>query len=472
MSTRIGLVGLGSMGAGLAENFTGKNIEVAAWDKYLDDPFLLSSSVDSGFQICESLETMVEVLKPPRCILLSIRTGSPVDDILLCLSEMLKPGDVVADCGNSFFKDSERRERALEAHGIRFLGVGISGGPEGARSGPAIMAGGNLPAWEATGGLFETIAARAGGEPCCAYFGGGGAGHFVKMVHNGIEYAVMQLLLEVYAYLRQGQGADPARIASVFQEIDSGISASYLTGVTARVVAARSPVDRDLLIDLVDPRAGQKGTGQWAVQTALELGLSVPTLAEALMTRNLSNEATPIDRERVGEPRGAAYRQDTVGLGAETLISKGVGLAFISAFAQGLAMCARSQPLLGFQLDPTTVLRSWRRGCILRGAVVELLLDVLGDETRDANILNDEALYPTIEQGLEPLRCIVSDSVTAGVPAGGLASALAYVESMTGHPLPTQLIQLQRDFFGQHGLNHREDGRPLLASWSRDGAET
>lgn len=466
MSEQVGLIGLGAMGHGLALNLVDQGIGVVAWDRDISSSDDAVSAGYSEIQICASLQSLVSELEAPRCIMLSIPGGAPVDEILSILGKELSPGDVVVECGNSYFRDTNRRGNQLRENGIALLGLGISGGPGGARKGPAIMAGGDPEAWERTSSIFTSIAAKAGDTPCCQFFGDGGAGHFVKMVHNGIEYAIMHLLMETYAILEHCCGFTPDRIAAEFENLDHGTTASFLTRVTANVAGARNTDSGQFLIDLVDDAAGQKGTGQWTVQTALELGVAAPTLAEAVMWRSLSSH--PLYRNNPDHSGSAPVAKHSSKNQANLLavLPDALALTFASAFIQGLSICDAAAGVLDHDLNRETILHSWRRGCILESAMVELLLDGEKKGADHNNPFSNEAIKSIVEKGLGPLRQLVANTAQAGIPCSGFASALAYVEALNGSPLPTALIQLQRDYFGRHGLKAKQTGDPIQAPWA------
>lgn len=459
--TQIGLIGLGPMGIGLAKNLAKNGFEVIAWDK--DDQIIKNASCAEDLEIivCEDLNELVALLEPPRCIFLSILSGPPVGHVLTQLEELLSKDDVVADCGNSYFQDTQLREEQLRRFGIAFLGVGVSGGPEGARRGPSIMAGGSHAGWKRIRHTLEAISAKVEGEPCCKFLGPGGSGHFVKIIHNGIEYGVMHLLMEIYAILSRANGNDHERIAKTFEHLNSGLTESFLIGITALVAAARRPGQDDFLIDVVDGRAEQKGTGLWAVKIAMDLGMPVPTISEAVMSRQLSS---------VIEQHACLHSPDAImsiwnSDYDEGALQNALSLALVSTFAQGMSVLTAGTAILDHELDVCEVLKTWRRGCILQGALIELLLEAASDPSARQDFLRSASLKDVILKGIEPLRRIIADAVMAGVPCSGLASSLAYIESKRGSPLPTSLIQLQRDYFGQHGIYDKQTGELIIAPW-------
>jgi 6-phosphogluconate dehydrogenase len=460
--TQIGLIGLGPMGLGLAKNLAEKEFEVIAWDEDSQINAKASNIEDRKIIVCQSLRALTSLLKPPRTILLSIRSGSPVTYALTQLAGLLSQNDVVADCGNSHFQDTHRRGNQLRQFGIEFLGVGISGGPEGARSGPSIMAGGSRSGWSRAQHCFEAISAKVGGEPCCMFFGQGGSGHYVKMVHNGIEYGIMHLLLEIYAILCRTYGNNNERVAEVFNFLNSSHTASYLMDVTARVLAERGSGHDSFLIDEVDGRAEQKGTGLWAVQTALDLGMPVPTISEAVMFRQLSAIIEqPPESYSINAPM-SVWRSDD-----HAELRDAVLLAFISTFVQGMSLLTAGKEVVGNELDVRAILKTWRGGCVLQGALIDLLTRAFNNLHEGYDVLHSADLDEVLSKGIKALRRLTADAVTAGIPCSGLVSSLAYVESKRGSHLPMSLTQLQRNYFGQHPIYDKRTGEPIKVLWKR-----
>ena len=460
--TQIGLIGLGPMGLGLAKNLIEKKFEVVAWDEEGQFSGNLSHAKDLEMTVCENLRDLIHLLKPPRSILLSIRSGSPVSNALTQLEGLLSQGDVVADCGNSYFKDTQYREIKLRQFGIKFLGIGISGGPGGARIGPSIMAGGNRSGWNRVQQCFEKISAKVEGEPCCTFLGQGGSGHFVKMIHNGIEYGVMHLLMEIYAILCRTYGNNHERIATVFKRLNSGQTASYLMDVTARVLAKRRLGQDIFLIDEVDGRAEQKGTGLWTVKTALDLGVPVPTISEAVMFRQLSVMIEqPTDTHSSISGKSLWLNDNTARLQDAVLLS------LVSTFAQGMSLITAGKEVVDHELELGAVLQTWRRGCVLQGALINLFTKTAGYLGEGHDVLQSATMKEIICKGINPLRKLAADAISIGVPCSGLVSSLAYIESKRGSHLPTSLTQLQRHYFGEHRIYDKRTGEPIKVLWDR-----
>ena len=460
MFQNIGLVGLGPMGCALAQNLIDKGFKINAWESNPDVRQRVEGSLGPTV-MATSLSDMMATLPEPRCILLFLPSGQQVDETLHMLREQLSPGDIVADCGNSFYRDTDKRRQTLEGSGIHLIGVGVSGGPSGARTGPAIMAGGDKDAWKIIQPVFDAVAAKSSKEPCCGYFGEAGAGHFVKMVHNGIEYGAMQLLAELYGFLESGCAMDVEAIAANFEELNKGSTKGYLTQLTAQVVRTRSRPEGRALVHIVDDVMDQKGTGRWSVEAALEFGVAVPTITEAVMTRNFSANRSLRQEEtspRV-EPGSTLNKPDTA------QIELALTLALASTFAQGLTLFSATGNTFGKRLDRAAILRTWRQGCILSGRIIEDLIKAVEGNPAGQNILNGGTFPSAVEKGLPALRSLTAQAISAGVPMAGFASALAYVELLNGGVSSGRIIQLQRDYFGSHGLRDKETGATFHGPW-------
>ena len=467
MFRSVGLVGTGPMGCALAQNLGEHGIEVKAWDHSPEVRDHAAGLVGPDVLV-SSLDEMVASLDPPRCILFFLPSGSPVDDALDLLQERLAADDIIVDCGNSHYRDTTRRQRSFQGSGINLMGVGVSGGPAGTRSGPAIMAGGDRASWEKIQPLFHAVAAMCGETPCCGYFGEAGAGHFVKMVHNGIEYGVMHLLAELHGYLEYGRGMDATAIASAFTFLNRGLAAGYLTEITSKVVGARTHPEDQPLVDVVNDAAEQKGTGGWTVQAALDFGAAVPTIAEAVMARSLSSnralrqESAGGERREVDLPASKLDEDDVAQLGSA------LALAFASTFAQGLTLFPAVGDTFGNRLDRSAILGAWRQGCILRGEMVTSLIEAVDSDPERINVLSAGTFQEVVRNGLPALRSLTSEAIAAGIPMAGFASALAYVELLNGGGWPGRVIQLQRDYFGSHGLRHKKTGAAFHGPWHDD----
>lgn len=444
----LGLVGVGIMGAGLAQNFARAGFPVLAYDRDGARSRALAKQAP-GAAIASDLEELVNGLKRPRAVLVMVNAGKPVDDVLDALGAKMERGDLIIDGGNSHYRDTERRGVVLAAKGIAYLGAGISGGEEGARLGAAIMAGGDRAAFDRAAPMLAGIAAQAGGEPCLGWFGPGGAGHFVKMVHNGIEYAVMQLIGEAWLVLRRLAGLSNARCAQHFARWNKGEAGSYLIEITSQLLAARDGATGKSLVDLIRDNAGQKGTGQWAAQAALEFGVPAPTLAEAVFARAVSGVP---DRGKTAGPivpvKGNKVRMAALA----SVMGDALDAAILSAYAQGFALIEAAARAGNWPCETAEVARVWRAGCILRAKSLAPMRAALAAGPAVPGLLLAPALAPRMTKGIAALRVAVSTSATNGVPVPCMGSVLSWFDALATPRLWTALVQAQRDRFGQHGF--------------------
>ncbi|HIE03681.1 MAG TPA: NADP-dependent phosphogluconate dehydrogenase [Candidatus Latescibacteria bacterium] len=449
---QVGLIGLAVMGQNLALNMESKGISVAVYNRTPSrtERFVEGRAGGKHIEPAYSPEELVDILERPRRIILMVKAGWAVDQVLNQLMPLLEPGDVVVDGGNSFFQDTERRIKELEGKGISFLGTGISGGEEGALKGPSIMPGGSRRAYELMEPIFEAIAAKAkDGAPCVAYLGPGGAGHYVKMVHNGIEYGDMQLIAEAYDLLRRGLGMEAEEIGRVFSEWSRGELSSFLMEITVEIFRRRDDETGLPLIDLILDRAGQKGTGRWTSQNALDLGVPTPTINAAVEARITS--AYKEERVRASELLGgpdSRYRGDADALVRN--IREALYASKVCTYAQGMSLLRAASGKYGYDLDLATVARIWRAGCIIRA---DFLDDVSRAFSRDPdlpNLLLDPHFRKEVRARQEGWRRTVCTAAKLGVPVPATAASLAYYDSYRSERLPANLIQAQRDYFGAH----------------------
>ncbi|WEF22949.1 NADP-dependent phosphogluconate dehydrogenase [Paracoccus sp. S3-43] len=450
---RIGLIGLGTMGAALALNIAEKGFPIAVWNR--------TTAVTRGFAAAagplaanviptETLADLVAAIAPPRAIILMVPAGQAVDDQLAALAPLLDAEDLVIDAGNADFHDTNRRD----ASGLpfRFLGMGVSGGEEGARNGPAIMGGGDAADWDRVADVMTAIAARAeDGTPCAARMGDAGAGHFVKMVHNGIEYADMQMIAEVYGLMRDGMGMDAAAISSTFAGWNEGALQSYLIEISASVTAAADPHTGRPMVDLILDRAGQKGTGRWTAIEAQHLSAPIPVIEAAVMARNVSAR---LDERLAGEARfGPAPQPIRI---APQRLEEALIAGKILCYAQGFAMIAAASQRFGWTLDLPGIARVWRAGCIIRSAMLNDMAAALAEDP-GRNLVLAPFFAGLIETALPGLRQVVAEGAARGHALPALASGLMWFDLMRTGRGTANLIQAQRDFFGAHGFQ-RIDG--------------
>lgn len=465
MKADIGLIGLGVMGQNLVLNMARHGYCVAVYNrtpsatqKFMEGP---ARGVDNIVSAA-TIEDLVGSLERPRRIMLMVKAGSPVDSVIEQLDPHLGAGDIIIDGGNSHFEDTARRAAALEAIGLRYLGVGVSGGEEGALWGPSIMPGGSAEAWKHVKPIFTAIAAKApSGEPCCAYIGPGGAGHFVKMVHNGIEYVDMQLISETYFIMREllGMGAD--EMQRVFDGWNRGDLSSYLIEITARILGKRDARTGKPLVDVIVDRAGQKGTGKWTAQEALDLGAAAPTMAEAVFARYLSalkEERCAASGQLPGPARESSSQccdapcrggeDGSKGMVAD--LRDALYAAKICAYAQGFELMKRASHEYGWRLDLGSIALLWRGGCIIRAQFLERITEAYRRAPELANLMLDPYFRNVVVSGQQAWRHVVAAAAMEGVPAPALSSGLAYYDSYRRASLAANLIQAQRDYFGAH----------------------
>jgi 6-phosphogluconate dehydrogenase len=449
----VGVIGLGVMGANFARNFASRGLDVAVFNRSPEATRkLLTNHPDAGFVGCESLESLIAALERPRRIVLLVPAGAPVDASLDALDPLLEVDDIVIDAGNSLFVDTDRRAARAKEAPWRFVGMGISGGSEGALLGPSIMPGGDPDAWARLRPVLESVAAVADSGPCVAYCGRGSAGHFVKMVHNGIEYGDMQLIAESAVLLRQGLGLAPAAVAEVFAEWNAAELESYLIEITADIFRTTDPKDSGgLLLDTILDRAGQKGTGRWTVKAALDLGVAIPTIAAAVDARVLS-----ADRDRRVEAEAAFRTSGDAGDGRLEGVTvhdlrSALYAAKIASYSQGFDLLARASEEYGYETDLPEVARIWKAGCIIRARFLDRVRDAFSPGAAAPSLL---ALAPSFRAELADRvpswRRVVAAATAAGLPIPGLSASLAWFDTLVRARGSANLIQAQRDYFGSH----------------------
>ncbi len=450
---QIGVAGLGVMGRSLALNFASRGISVAAVSKFPQEArdFSAGEGGAAGVACVETPEEFCALLERPRRVLVMVKAGAPTDEMLDALAEHMEPGDILIDGGNTFFQETVQRQRRFAARGIHLVGMGVSGGEEGARFGPALMPGGEKSAYQALEPLLTAIAARAEEAPCCTYIGPGGAGHFVKMVHNGIEYADMQLICEAYALLRNRGGYQTEELAQLFDGWNRGELSSYLISITAKILRQRDPETGKPMVDVILDQAGQKGTGAWTSQQALELGTAAPTMAEAVFARCLS-----ADRRRrlaladcLGAPEAAPLPREERAAFAEQ-VRGALYAGKICAYAQGFDLMRRGSEEYGWGLRLDQIALLFRGGCIIRARFLSRIAKAYQRDPALASLLLDGDFAAALKENLPAWRQVCAEAALSGVPVPALQSALAYLDGARSPALPASLLQAQRDFFGAH----------------------
>ncbi|MDY0322664.1 MAG: NADP-dependent phosphogluconate dehydrogenase [Candidatus Carbobacillus sp.] len=457
MGSDIGVYGLGVMGKNLALNLAEHGFTVAVYNRSKEKTdALLEEKGALPIRGYDAIETFVTHLHAPRRIFIMVQAGTATDDVIQSLLPYLTSGDVLIDGGNAYFHDTERRAKALEAKGIHFLGLGISGGETGARFGPSLMPGGSLRAYTSVASILEAIAAQYEGHPCVAYLGEGGAGHYVKMVHNGIEYADMQLIAEVYHLLKHSLKTTSDFLASIFETWNQGELSSYLIEITARILRVKDPESGEPLVDRILDRAQQKGTGRWTAQEALEQGVPLSVISEAVFARVLS--ALKEDRLRAASILQPAVLKDEL---PQTMSSEDIKTwtltlheAFIAAkmiaYAQGFNLLKRAGEVYQWKLPLRDIASIWRAGCIIRARLLNDIVRIYDDPTFQDHLLLAPYFVERLQTAIPYLRHAVRYAVSIGLPVPALSAALSYYDSLRAAYLPANLIQAQRDFFGAH----------------------
>lgn len=463
-----GMIGLGTMGRNLLLNMADHSFAAIGYDKDTAKTALLESSASPGTTVkgASSLAEMVELLKPPRRIMMLVPAGPIVDAVIKDLLPLLGPGDIVIDGGNSHYTDTLKRIDYLKDRNIHFVGMGVSGGEHGARTGPSIMPGGDVEAWQQLKPVLEAISAKAGPskEPCVAYMGKAAAGHYVKMVHNGIEYAIMQLISEVYDVMKRHLGLSNDELHAIFKKWNEGELQSYLIEITAAIFLIDDPDTKKRLVDLILDKAGAKGTGKWTSQDAMDLGVPVPVIDMAVIMRSIS----AIKDERVAA--AAIYKPviRKAGKDKEKIVDQlhdALYAATIICYAQGLEMLYRASSELKMDIPLKDVVKIWRGGCIIRSSLLEIFAQVYAGKQVPSNILLHKKIAALVKKKSSNFRKIIKLAATNKIPAAGLMSSLAYLDSYTSDQLPVNLIQAQRDFFGAHTYQRIDKEGSFHTEW-------
>ncbi|ALJ19819.1 NADP-dependent phosphogluconate dehydrogenase [Microbacterium sp. No. 7] len=469
----IGVVGLAVMGSNLARNLAsreGNTVAVFNRSRSKTDE-LVQAHPEAGFVPAFSYAEFAASLQRPRTAIIMVKAGGPTDAVIDELMNVFEPGDIIVDGGNSLFTDTIRREKAVRDRGFNYVGMGVSGGEEGALRGPSLMPGGPDESWVTLGPILRSIAAVAEGEPCVTHVGHDGAGHFVKMVHNGIEYADMQLIAEAYDLIRRGTGKTPAEIADVFAAWNSGELDSYLIEITAEVLRQTDAATGRPLVDVIVDEAGAKGTGAWTVQTALDLGVPVSGIAEATFARSLSSHRE--QRDVAGElpgPSPEAFAVDDAGLFVEQ-VRLALYASKIVAYSQGFDEIRAGAAQFGWDIDLGAVSKIWRGGCIIRAQFLNRIADAYDAAPELPVLLTAPYFVEALGRAQDAWRHVVATAASVGVPAPAFSSSLAYYDGLRADRLPAALIQGQRDFFGAHTYRRVDRPGTFHTLWSGDRTE-
>ncbi|WP_010205920.1 NADP-dependent phosphogluconate dehydrogenase [Salinibacterium sp. PAMC 21357] len=471
-SANIGVVGLAVMGSNLARNLASREGNtVAIYNRsYSKTETLLTEHPEANFVPASTYEEFAASLSKPRTAIIMVQAGKGTDAVIDALTEAFEPGDIIVDGGNALFTDTIRREKAVRETGINFVGAGISGGEEGALLGPSIMPGGSAEAWETLGPILKSIAAIAEGEPCVTHVGTDGAGHFVKMIHNGIEYADMQLIAEAYDLIRQGTGATPAEIADIFAEWNKGELESYLIEITAEVLRQVDAKTDKPLVDIILDQAGSKGTGVWTVQTALDLGVPVSGIAEAVFARAVSSK--PAQRAASAALPGpssvpaiddkAAFIED---------VRQALYASKIIAYSQGFDAIVAGAEEYNWDIKKGEIAKIWRGGCIIRARFLNRITEAYAENPGLVALVAAPYFSDAIGGTQDSWRRVVGGAAAAGIPTPAFSSSLAYYDSLRAPRLPAALVQGQRDFFGAHTYKRVDMDGTFHTLWSGDRTE-
>lgn len=449
-TTSFGMIGLGTMGRNLLLNLADHGFGVAGYDKDSSKLGLLAEE-GAGLPVqgFSQIQAFVQSLQTPRSIMLLVPAGKIVDSVIAELQPLLAQGDIIIDGGNSHFTDTNRRAAALEAAGLHFFGMGISGGEEGARFGPSMMPGGDKQAYQVMQPMFEAIAAKVNGEPCVTYIGPGAAGHFVKMVHNGIEYGLMQLIAETYEVLKHGLGLDNAAIGKVFAQWNEGRLQSFLLDITKDIFTFKAPGTDHLLLDDIKDEARSKGTGKWTSQVAMDLEMPLPTVDMAVALRDLSKY------KALREKLAAQYGPTSVALAGdkEALLSsleQAFYFSMVVTYAQGMHLLEKASQEYGYGLQLAEIAKIWRGGCIIRSSFLNDIFNAYQQDPAVEHLLLDAQVTALIQEAVPGARTIVAAAITAGLALPAYAASVSYFDSFRTARLPSNLIQAQRDYFGAH----------------------
>ncbi len=471
---QIGVTGLAVMGRNLARNFARHGHRVAVHNRsFARTQSLVAEAGSEGtFLPSESMADFVASLERPRRVLIMVKAGPGTDAVIDELIPLLEEGDIIIDAGNAHFPDTIRREKKLADLGLHFVGTGVSGGEEGALNGPSIMPGGSRESYETLGPLLESISAKVDGTPCCTYVGPDGAGHFVKMVHNGIEYADMQLIAEAYDLIKTATGASAAEIGEIFTEWNSGDLESFLIEITAEVLAQVDAETGGAFVDIVLDQAEQKGTGRWTVQNALDLGVPITGIAEATFARALSGS---LPQRAAGQARLAAGAGEWSIADKQAFVEdvrKALYASKVVAYSQGFDQIAAASDEFGWNIDRGAMARIWRGGCIIRARFLNRITEAYERDADLPLLLADDYFADAVADCLPSWRRIVSGAALNGLPTPAFSSSLAYYDGIRSERLPAALIQGQRDFFGAHTYHRVDKDGTFHTEWSGDRSES
>lgn len=468
----IGVTGLAVMGSNIARNFArnGHTVALHNRSRAKTDALIEKYGDEGDFVPTETIAEFVAALQSPRRVLIMVKAGDATDAVINELAEHMEPGDIIIDGGNALYTDTIRREAAMSARELNFVGAGISGGEEGALNGPSIMPGGPRESYESVGPLLESISAHVDGEPCCTHIGPDGSGHFVKMVHNGIEYADMQLIGEAYDLMRKALGMDVRDIAEVFRDWNSGDLESYLVEITAEVLSQTDADTGEPLVDVIVDEAGQKGTGRWTVKSALDLGVATTGIAEAVFARALSSatEQRRLARDLTPGTLSAAPTDRAAFIDA---INNALYASKVVAYAQGFDQIVAGSREHGWDVAPGDLATIWRGGCIIRARFLDRIRDAYAEDPALPSLLMAPYFRDAVENAIDGWRDVVATATRMGIPVPAFSSSLSYYDALRAERLPAALTQGLRDFFGAHTYQRVDKEGAFHILWSDDRTE-
>ncbi|MFT4200629.1 NADP-dependent phosphogluconate dehydrogenase [Gordonia sp. (in: high G+C Gram-positive bacteria)] len=471
-SAQIGVTGLAVMGSNIARNFARNGYTVALHNRSIakTDALIADHGGDGDFVRTETMAEFAAALERPRRALIMVQAGDATDSVIEELAAVFEPGDIIIDGGNALYTDTIRREKSLAERGLLFIGAGISGGEEGALLGPAIMPGGPVDSYKAVGPMLEKVAAQVDGEPCCTHIGPDGSGHFVKMVHNGIEYADMQLIGEAYDLMRKALDMPVADIGKVFKDWNSTELASYLIEITAEVLDQVDAKTGKPLVDVIVDEAGQKGTGRWTVKSALDLGIPVTGIAEAVFARALSSSRAQRDAA-AGLAAGDLAAAPTDAAAFIEDIKAALYASKVVAYAQGFDQIAAGSKEYGWNVDPGALATIWRGGCIIRAQFLNRIREAYAENPELPSLLLAPYFRNAVESGIDSWRRVVATAASMGIPVPAFGSSLSYYDALRAERLPAALTQGLRDYFGAHTYRRIDAEGSFHTLWSGDRSE-
>ncbi|RDC57717.1 NADP-dependent phosphogluconate dehydrogenase [Pedobacter chinensis] len=460
---KLGMIGLGTMGRNLLLNMADKGFSVTGYDK---DHKMITKLEEEGkehhLKGFANIENFISSLQTPRTLILLVPAGPIVDNVIAELKPLLSKGDIIIDSGNSHFTDTNRRVDELEKEGLHFFGMGISGGEEGARFGPSMMPGGDKQAYNVVKEVFDAVAAKVSSDPCVTYIGPGASGHFVKMVHNGIEYAIMELIAEVYGVLKNGLGYSNDDIYKVFKKWNEGRLQSFLLEITAEIFVFKDTETQNDLLDQIKDEARSKGTGKWTSEVSMELQLPIPTINEAVSNRDLSK----FKKLRVSLEEAFGKKENQIDVSIDDL-ENAFYFSMISAYAQGMHLLVQASKEYQYDLQLQEIAKIWRGGCIIRAKFLEDIYQAYDKNNSLEHLFGDAGIQQIIKTTLSGTRKTISACINAGIGIPAFASTLTYFDTITTARMPSNLIQAQRDFFGAHTFERIDKDGVFHADWNK-----